>query len=396
MAGLDLTDTGAPLTNGTASGSGPWRRQRRRRWSWRQRRHARSRHGMGRAPAPRSPTAPPHRSPSRTARALPRRRGRLLGERLVDLQRRAVAIGVEVAGPKAALAARYVAALRAPPLLPPAPPHAPAQQLPSLVSIDVGLRNLAFAHVRGDGTVLDWQRVAVFEDGRGGHHAAVSATAARALVARLPAADVYMVEEQRHRTQGSKAMAETVFRLGVLEGQLHALLPGAQSVSPARVASLFGLPVGRDKKNAAVAVVAALLAGSGGADLAAAARSPESDLGRSDPARSDPARSDPARSDGAEAPATLPPPRRRHVQPRKPAWPVPDLSSLPVRLAWAPGVADAFVAQRKQDDLCDCLLQALAVLCWQAHRRRDRAAMALDACGCPACVQARTAKQSES
>jgi hypothetical protein len=246
----------------------------------------------------------------------------LLAERATALQLRAVRLGVEVGGGKAALAARLVGTLHA------------RQRAPlpsSVLSIDVGLRNLAFAHVASDGRVLDWQRVAVVADGHASHDAAASARAARALVTRLPSAPLVAIEQQRHRTRGSAAVAEAVFRLGVLEGQLHALLPGAVPVAPGRVARLFALPPGRDKKAAAVATVHALL-------------------------------HPPATAAAAPGPLPLP---------------------LPVTPVVPAALVAAYGHERKRDDLADCLLQALAVLAWHTHARTDAAAL-LPACAAPA------------
>jgi hypothetical protein len=221
--------------------------------------------------------------------------------------------GVEVSGTKRQLAARLTQAATA---------QRPLERTKAktLLSIDMGLQNLAYAHVEVvSGRVFHWARVAVGLPKT--YNASTSVGAVRAFVQSLPKADVYAIEEQRHRTGGGAMMAEIVFQLNVLEAQVHCLLwPNTFGVKPDRVARLMDLPKGAKKKEAAVKIVKGLL----------------------------------------------------HEQPSSMEQTLTTLPIVP------PALVEMFEKEKKRDDLSDCLLQALAVLHWNKQLQFERQQLACE------------------
>ncbi|KAJ2453218.1 hypothetical protein EV183_002372 [Coemansia sp. RSA 2336] len=118
-----------------------------------------------------------------------------------------------------------------------------------VVSIDIGFRNLAFAHVSSDGRVLAWKRVellpeAVFEPW-------VLATAVEELVhntlpVRLASQCTYIIEHQRFRSQGSAAVTNSVMVNNLVEALLYANLRHAgariEAINPAQVSMHWKFP----------------------------------------------------------------------------------------------------------------------------------------------------------
>ena len=148
----------------------------------------------------------------------------------------------------------------------------------------------------------------------------------------MPAnADKFIIEEQRHRSGGRAAMPETVFRLCVLEAQLHCYLhPRSASLRPGRVAQLFQLPKGPTKKAASTRLVTELLESTDSGTSTIAGISPV-------------------------------------------------VPSVPAKLR------DLFFSEKKRDDLSDCMLQALAFFTWQHNIALLRAESASIGCSCPSC-----------
>ncbi|KAJ2782569.1 hypothetical protein H4R18_002198 [Coemansia javaensis] len=96
-----------------------------------------------------------------------------------------------------------------------------------VVSIDIGFRNLAFAHVSRDGRVLAWRRVellgeATFEPWT---LAAVVERFVRSVLPIRPAAKcTYIIEHQRFRSQGSASVTDSVMVNNLVEALLYANL----------------------------------------------------------------------------------------------------------------------------------------------------------------------------
>ena len=70
------------------------------------------------------------------------------------------------------------------------------------------------------------------------------------------------IERQRHRSGSNSAVLETIMRLAILEAQLHCYLSEKYEtvpINPGSVAKYFNLPVGREKKSAAVYQVKEML-----------------------------------------------------------------------------------------------------------------------------------------
>lgn len=70
------------------------------------------------------------------------------------------------------------------------------------------------------------------------------------------------IERQRHRSGSNSAVLETIMRLAIVEAQLHCFLNEKVETVPVNsssVAKFFNLPIGKEKKSAAVKVVKELL-----------------------------------------------------------------------------------------------------------------------------------------
>lgn len=192
----------------------------------------------------------------------------------------------------------------------------------TFLSLDLGFRNFAYAYVALPGHVLAWSRVAI-DLPPGPYQPAPFALAISQFIKTLPKADAVVIEAQRHRSGGGYKCAlfppflrlliptihpisviEHAVKLRLLELALHAHYLGrSASVQPARVAAHFDLPSGRDKKGEATKRAQALI---------------EQSLTR-----------------GA--------------------------------ITFSDEAKRTFEAQRKQDDMSDALIQALAVIQWRAH-----------------------------
>ncbi|KAJ5673854.1 mitochondrial resolvase Ydc2 [Penicillium macrosclerotiorum] len=148
-----------------------------------------------------------------------------------QLQHIARATGIPSSGPKAALAQRIAADLTT---------ATPDPRPWSILSIDMGIRNLAFAHLRVDraggsarATLAAWRRQPVSKiagldlEGADGFVPQAYAAAAYELVTALLAAyrpTHVLIERQRFRSNGGSAVQEWTLRVGVLEGMVYAVL----------------------------------------------------------------------------------------------------------------------------------------------------------------------------
>ncbi len=136
--------------------------------------------------------------------------------------------------------------------------------LPSgpVLSLDLGLCNLAACVVQ-ERTVLRWEKFdlalpEVYCPGSYAQHVGKFCT--ERLLPGFTGQFIF-IERQRHRSGSMAGIFETIVRLAILEAQLHALLKDrfvCIPVNPAAVARFHDLPVGKEKKAAAVAKVKSL------------------------------------------------------------------------------------------------------------------------------------------
>ncbi|KAJ5907764.1 hypothetical protein N7495_000446 [Penicillium taxi] len=171
-----------------------------------------------------------------------------------QLQRIARATGIQSSGTKPILIQRLQAEL-------PSPETSLSDEKPwSILSIDMGVQNFAFAHLRvphysrsnSTPELMDWHRLAVSDignldlrvqklpiqkknnnskdvdaDPKSGYSPDVYAANAYSLVTSLVAAykpTHVLIERQRFRSGGASAVLEWTLRVGILEGMLHAVL----------------------------------------------------------------------------------------------------------------------------------------------------------------------------
>ncbi|KAJ2765642.1 hypothetical protein IWQ57_004696 [Coemansia nantahalensis] len=96
-----------------------------------------------------------------------------------------------------------------------------------VVSIDIGFRNLAFAHVARGGRVLAWQRVELLKEATfepWALAAVVEAFVRDTLPVRPAAQCTYIIEHQRFRSQGSANVTNSVMVNNLIEALLYANL----------------------------------------------------------------------------------------------------------------------------------------------------------------------------
>jgi hypothetical protein len=168
---------------------------------------------------------------------------------LAELKSASVACGLASTAPRAAqleaLKSFYLRDAQHFPL-PPGP----------VLSLDLGLRNLG-ACVIQDRTVLSWEKYdldvpAVYCPRAYAQH--ISDFCTGKLLTGFEG-NLIFIERQRHRSGSMSSIFETIVRLAILEAQLHALLKDrfvCIPVNPGAVARFHGLPVGKEKKAAAV------------------------------------------------------------------------------------------------------------------------------------------------
>ncbi|KAG1471600.1 hypothetical protein G6F56_002036 [Rhizopus delemar] len=92
----------------------------------------------------------------------------------------------------------------------------------SVLSFDLGYRNLAFCHINQDATVLDWARVDLKLSE---FHPSTMAPIVRKFLAErveenLKTSDVVIAERQRARSCGAKEVLEHILRVTAVEGML--------------------------------------------------------------------------------------------------------------------------------------------------------------------------------
>ena len=134
-----------------------------------------------------------------------------------------------------------------------------------VLSLDLGLRNLAACVVQ-DRRVLRWEKFDlqlpdVYCPQAYAQH--IGRFCAERLLPGFQGKFIF-IERQRHRSGSMAGIFETIVRLAILEAQLHALLKDRFTcipISPAAVARYHDLPVGKEKKSAAVSKVKSIYEG---------------------------------------------------------------------------------------------------------------------------------------
>lgn len=167
---------------------------------------------------------------------------------LKQLQQVAVACGLSAAGTKSFILDKLSRL------------HYQLEGLRRVVSIDMGTKNLAFCEMGHDRHIqrlrlVDLNLPEPFEP------TSFVGQVKHFMVEELHSTDAtYLIERQRCRTMGSRAIPESILRVNFVEILLHAHLLGrAIPVSPERVATYHQLPKGRPKKAAAVTLVQSLI-----------------------------------------------------------------------------------------------------------------------------------------
>lgn len=145
-----------------------------------------------------------------------------------QLKSEAISTGVPISGTKAQLIERILAHYGSV-----VPQNVTARQLDivpkSVISVDVGYRNLAFAHVSKDHKVLQWRRVDLDIDN---HHPSQSAISVTRFVRQDLLVDVthpeedyaIVIERQRFRSMGGHSVLEHTIRVNMVEAMLWSAL----------------------------------------------------------------------------------------------------------------------------------------------------------------------------
>jgi hypothetical protein len=134
-------------------------------------------------------------------------------KRVADLKDLAIQSGINCSGNKPDLVHRLVDQWQA---------HQTNSQAASVLSFDVGYRNLAYCHLSHDARVLDWARVDLELPS---YHPSVVAPVVRQFIQdkvqhNLSLADCVVVELQRARTAGAHSVLESTLRVNCVEALL--------------------------------------------------------------------------------------------------------------------------------------------------------------------------------
>ncbi|XP_073516489.1 transcription elongation factor, mitochondrial [Phyllobates terribilis] len=115
----------------------------------------------------------------------------------------------------------------------------------SIISIVFGLKRLAWAHVDRTRTVRAWQQHEWSQLTRGKQHPDLYLADVSSAVSRLPAADIYILEKSSVSAQNA-AMFPVTLHLRIVEAMLYALLnPGYAAEQEHRVFSVARTTVGK-------------------------------------------------------------------------------------------------------------------------------------------------------
>jgi Mitochondrial resolvase Ydc2 / RNA splicing MRS1 len=142
-----------------------------------------------------------------------------------ELKIEAISTGVQTSGTKAEVLNRIISQYNA--VFSPYVTTANLKIVPeSVISIDVGYRNLAFAHVTKDNQVLRWQRVDLDIDNHHPSHSAISVTrfVRQQLLTKREKECAIVIERQRFRSMGGHSVLEHTLRVNMVEAMLWSAL----------------------------------------------------------------------------------------------------------------------------------------------------------------------------
>jgi hypothetical protein len=150
---------------------------------------------------------------------------RLLLQKASELKIEAISTGVQTSGTKAEVVNRIISQYSA--IISPNATATSLKIVPeTVISIDVGYRNLAFAHVTKDNEVLRWQRVDLDIDNHHPSHSAVSVTrfVRQQLLTKMGKECAIVIERQRFRSMGGHSVLEHTLRVNMVEAMLWSAL----------------------------------------------------------------------------------------------------------------------------------------------------------------------------
>lgn len=124
----------------------------------------------------------------------------------------------------------------------------------NLVSVDIGLKNLAVTHLNGK-KISQWAKYDLMLD-----KTYDPVSYARLLSEFINGFDFgdasFVIERQRYRTMGRSAVCDRIIHLASVEVQLHTLLlHKTRAVEPQKVAAYYNLSPGPQKKKDSVEIV---------------------------------------------------------------------------------------------------------------------------------------------
>jgi hypothetical protein len=140
---------------------------------------------------------------------------------------------------------------------------APSNINATTLSIDLGIRNLAFCQLAPDSTVVKWDRVTLPLPGGGVVPKIVLPTYAEAAISlkeSLPFTDEILIEHQRWRSGGARSVLPITVAVNTMEAMLHVVFLGtAVCVEPAAIAKTWDLVGGKERKKEKIEMVRKLL-----------------------------------------------------------------------------------------------------------------------------------------
>ncbi|KAH8556162.1 ribonuclease H-like domain-containing protein [Umbelopsis sp. PMI_123] len=152
-------------------------------------------------------------------------RSRLSRQKASELKIEAISTGIQTSGTKAEVIDRLVSHYNQ--IIPLEVTASYGYIVPkSVISIDVGYRNLAFAHVSADNQVLRWHRVDLDIDNHHPSHSAVSVTrfVRQQLLTDMKNDCAVVIERQRFRSMGGHSVLEHTLRVNMVEAMLWSAL----------------------------------------------------------------------------------------------------------------------------------------------------------------------------
>ncbi len=166
---------------------------------------------------------------------------------LARLQEVALSCGLSSAGTKALILQKIIKFRQV------------SANIETIVSIDMGTKNLAISRMNS-GLRVDHLRLLNL-DIPDSYDPITFSNALRVVIQdsiepMITSGTGLLIERQRHRTVGSRAIPESILKVNFAELLLHYHFTGQTlTVSPERVSTFFNLPKGREKKAASVELI---------------------------------------------------------------------------------------------------------------------------------------------